>query len=426
MKRILITLICSTILGTGFTQTWNQVSVPTAENLYDIEFPEGTSSVGYIGGDNGVLLKTIDGGLSWFNVDYAGINASEFTTLRFVDLEFISDAVGFATFGYEVGWGLYKTIDGGLNWSEINPEQSLGTFCYKHTLEIIDENHYFVGGRACFSGPEIAEFNNGEWSLKQVASDFFNSGEYVKDIQMDGQLGIASTSSSEFLRTIDGGQSWSSIASPILSPQDGLTDVMIINDTVMYAGLNNNGPSFTGPSNYVFFESTDSGVTWSEAFPDEGDMIMYASWHTFGQSNNGVLHASASVNNEHYMHSSIDGFWSYQPIDEKILSIDSYGLNNTFGVGENGFVIFNDSNAGIIEQGIEAKIYPNPASEFITLELDNETATILKIYDQLGALLYQTSINGSKSIDISQYKQGVYTLKLESNTHFLIEKFIKK
>ena len=421
MKRFLITLVFIQILATGFTQTWNQLSVPTSENLYDIEFPEATSSVGYIGGDNGVLLKTIDGGLSWFNVDYAGINASEFTTLRFVDLEFVSDTVGFATFGYEVGWGLYKTVDGGLNWSEINPEQSLGTFCYKHTLEVIDENHYFVGGRACFSGPEIAEFNNGEWSLKQVASDFTNSGEYVKDIKMAGQLGIATTSASEFLRTIDGGQSWSSIASPILLPEDGLTDVIIINDTVIYAGMNNNGPS-----NYVFFESTDSGITWSEAFPDEGDMIMYASWHTFGQSNSGVLYASASANNENYMHSSIDGVWSYEPVDEKILSIDSYGLNNTFGVGENGFVIFNDSNAGIIEQGIEAKIYPNPASDFITLELDNETATLLKIYDQLGALLYQTSTNGNKTIDISQYKQGVYTLKLESNTHFSIEKFIKK
>ena len=421
MKRFLITLVFIQILATGFTQTWNQLSVPTSENLYDIEFPEATSSVGYIGGDNGVLLKTIDGGLSWFKVDYAGINASEFTTLRFVDLEFVSDTVGFATFGYEVGWGLYKTVDGGLNWSEINPDQSLGTFCYKHTLEVIDENHYLVGGRACFSGPEIAEFNNGEWSLKQVASVFTNSGEYVKDIKMAGQLGIATTSASEFLRTIDGGQSWSSIASPILSPEDNLTDVIIINDTVMYAGMNNNGPS-----NYVFFESTDSGITWSEAFPDEGDMIMYASWHTFGQSNSGVLCASASANNENYMHSSIDGVWSYEPVDEKILSIDSYGLNNTFGVGENGFVIFNDSNAGIIEQGIEAKIYPNPALDFITLELDNETATLLKIYDQLGALLYQTSTNGNKTIDISQYKQGVYTLKLESNTHFSIEKFIKK
>tara|TARA_B100000767_G_C19776627_1_gene542943 strand:+ start:1619 stop:2884 length:1266 start_codon:yes stop_codon:yes gene_type:complete len=421
MKRFLITLICSTILGTGFTQTWNQVTVPTSENLNDIEFPEGTAGIGYIGGDNGVLLKTIDGGLSWFNVEYAGIESSEFTPLRFVDLEFVSDAVGFATFGYEVGWGLYKTVDGGLNWTEIMPEQDLGSFCYKHTLEVIDENHYFVGGRACFSGPEIAEFNNGEWSLKQVASDFFNSGEYVKDIKMHGQLGIASTSSSEFLRTTDGGQSWSSITSPILSLEDNLTDVIIINDTIMYAGMNNFGPSL-----YSFFESTDSGETWFQVLV-QGDIIMYASWFTFEQTNNGVLHASATNDiNEHFMHSSFDGVWSYELIDEKVLAIDSYGLNNTFGVGENGFVIFNGSNAAITEQDIEVKVYPNPASDFITLELDNETESLLKIYDQLGALLYNTSAQGNKTINISQWRPGVYTLKLESNTHFLIEKFVKR
>ncbi len=421
MKIFLITLICSTILGTGFTQTWNQVTVPTSENLNDIEFPEGTAGIGYIGGDNGVLLKTIDGGLSWFNVEYAGIESSEFTPLRFVDLEFVSDAVGFATFGYEVGWGLYKTVDGGLNWTEIMPEQDLGSFCYKHTLEVIDENHYFVGGRACFSGPEIAEFNNGEWSLKQVASDFFNSGEYVKDIKMHGQLGIASTSSSEFLRTTDGGQSWSSITSPILSLEDNLTDVIIINDTIMYAGMNNFGPSL-----YSFFESTDSGETWFQVLV-QGDIIMYASWFTFEQTNNGVLHASATNDiNEHFMHSSFDGVWSYELIDEKVLAIDSYGLNNTFGVGENGFVIFNGSNAAITEQDIEVKVYPNPASDFITLELDNETESLLKIYDQLGALLYNTSAQGNKTINISQWRPGVYTLKLESNTHFLIEKFVKR
>ena len=189
----------------------------------------------------------------------------------------------------------------------------------------------------------------------------------------------------------------------------------------MYAGMNNNGPS-----NYVFFGSNDSGVTWSEAFPDEGDMIMYASWHTFGQSNNGVLYASASANDENYLHSSIDGVWSYESIDETILSIDSFGSDNTFGVGENGFVIFNGSNAGIIEQGIEVKVYPNPASDFIILELDNETEGLLKVYDQLGALLYKTSAQGKKTINISQWNPGVYTLKFESITHFLIEKFVKK
>ena len=138
MNRTLITFIYTIILGVGYTQNWNQISVPTSENLNDIEFPEGTTGVGYIGGDNLVLLKTIDGGLSWFSIDYSVIDSSAFLTLNFFDLEFVSDEVGFATVGYDLGFYLYKTIDGGFNWTEINSDQNLGSFCYKNTLEVID------------------------------------------------------------------------------------------------------------------------------------------------------------------------------------------------------------------------------------------------------------------------------------------------
>ena len=91
MNRTILTLIYITLFGFGYAQSWNQITVPTAEHLIDIEFPEGTAGVGYIGGDNLVLLKTIDGGLSWFSVDYSGIDSSEFLTLKFIDLEFVSD-----------------------------------------------------------------------------------------------------------------------------------------------------------------------------------------------------------------------------------------------------------------------------------------------------------------------------------------------
>ena len=86
MNRTLITLIYRIRLGVWYTQSWIQISVPTSEHLNDIEFPEGTTGVGYIGGDNLVWLKSIDGGWSWFSVDYCGIDSSGFVTFNFFDL----------------------------------------------------------------------------------------------------------------------------------------------------------------------------------------------------------------------------------------------------------------------------------------------------------------------------------------------------
>ena len=421
MNRTLITFIYTIILGVGYTQNWNQISVPTSENLNDIEFPEGTTGVGYIGGDNLVLLKTIDGGLSWFSIDYSGIDSSAFLTLNFFDLEFVSDEVGFATVGHDTGYQLYKTIDGGLNWSEIYPEETIGSFCYKNTLEVIDESHYFVGGRACFSGPEIAEFNNGDWSLKQVSSQFFNSGEYVRDMKMQGDLGIASTSTSELLRTIDGGQSWSSVPSPIFSADDFLTDVLIINDSVIYAGMRNNGPV-----HYLFFESTDSGATWSEFIPQAGDMIMYASWHTFAQNDAGILFGSASSDvSQHFMHSAIGGAWSYESVDQKINALAAYG-SAAIGVGENGYVILQQSNMGITEQSLGFKIYPSPAFEEINLETNSHEKSYVTICDGSGTIVYQASIKANEPINVSAWNAGAYIVKIVEKGNIFIDEFIKE
>lgn len=421
MNRTILTLIYIILFGFGYAQSWNQITVPTAEHLIDIEFPEGTAGVGYIGGDNLVLLKTIDGGLSWFSVDYSGIDSSEFLTLKFIDLEFVSDETGFATVGHDVGFYLYKTIDGGFNWTEINSEQNLGSFCYKNTLEVIDENHYFVGGRACFSGPEIAEFNNGEWSLKQVSSEFFNSGEYVRDIKLQGDLGIASTSTSELLRTIDGGQSWSSITSPILSLDDNLTEVIIINDSTMYAGMQNNGPI-----HYLFFESTNSGVTWAEFVSQAGDMIMYASWHTFAQNDSGVLYASASSDvSQHFMHRSIGGAWSYEAVDQKINAITAYG-STAIGVGENGYVILQQSNMGITDQSLGFKIYPSPAFEEINLETNSYEESHVTICDASGTKVFQASIKANEPINVSALNAGTYIVKIVQNGTIFIDEFIKE
>lgn len=91
-----------------------------------------------------------------------------------------------------------------------------------------------------------------------------------------------------------------------------------------------------------------------------------------------------------------------------------------------------DGTVGIDESavfaGIEAglKVYPNPTKDLFNVSLDNqpiENAEI-NIYNTLGELIETTS---KSIIDVSQFKNGVYFLRIKTatlqiNTHFIVIK----
>ena len=61
----------------------------------------------------------------------------------------------------------------------------------------------------------------------------------------------------------------------------------------------------------------------------------------------------------------------------------------------------------------------------ITIEIDSQNETDVRVYDLLGALVHQAPVKINTTIDISQWKSGIYTLKLENTAHVLIKKFVK-
>jgi len=70
-------------------------------------------------------------------------------------------------------------------------------------------------------------------------------------------------------------------------------------------------------------------------------------------------------------------------------------------------------------------IYPNPASDFITIKLNNSDKEKIQIYDIMGRLVKEVSISNNQKLDISKLSSGVYFVRLNNNkssTH----KFIKQ
>lgn len=383
-------------------QIWNQIALPTSENLLDIEFPPGTSSVGYIGGENGVLLKTTDGGANWTNLTYSGIDLQ--FSFSFLDLEFANDLIGFAA----VSAGVYKTVDGGLNWTLLD-DSALGSFCYKQSLHVIDSDHLFVAGAGCFQSAMIAEFDNGVWSEKTDDHETFNPSEYVKDIEFHGNVAVAATNGDKFLRSTDNGQNWISVQSPVFAASGVLSELMFLDANHVLAGHE----IYAG--HYLFYESLDGGATWDE-FQSivSGDLVFYGIWLAFEKSTAGTVYAHVSQQGgPHFIQRYTAGLWSYEEVDEIIWGMDSYGSDEVFAVGENGYLVRNSgAQLGIEEIKQSIRVFPNPSQDRVTVQATDIQSA--KLFDQAGRtvnLEFHPRADGWE-LNLSALDAGTYQLSV--------------
>lgn len=109
---------------------------------------------------------------------------------------------------------------------------------------------------------------------------------------------------------------------------------------------------------------------------------------------------------------------------EGLMNVEYYDLRNNNLIGTNDINIIINSALEINEQLIEEKslkLYPNPASEFITVEYDG-SEKVGTITDLAGRSITKFNLNGTQStIDISELRKGSYILTIEGHS----VKFVK-
>ncbi len=131
-------------------KTWRHLDLPKKddpfESFRDVLFVSKTT--GFVVGQNGVILNTIDAGESWT----AQTSGSD-TWLR--SIGFIDDKIGFVV-GTEV---LLKTVDGGQVWSPL----AKGRFGKLNDVVFLDADRGYI---ADFSGSILETVDGGEtWSV---------------------------------------------------------------------------------------------------------------------------------------------------------------------------------------------------------------------------------------------------------------------
>lgn len=108
--------------------------VLTNQNLLGVQYLN--NSVAYAYGEK-VLLKSLDGGNSWFKI-------RELDSHSIASVEFYNSALGYMG-TYSGGYGyLYKTIDGGITWTQLGEYWSSGSLMLLKDIEIANENSFYV------------------------------------------------------------------------------------------------------------------------------------------------------------------------------------------------------------------------------------------------------------------------------------------
>ncbi|MBX7095784.1 MAG: T9SS type A sorting domain-containing protein [Flavobacteriales bacterium] len=385
------------ISGTLSAQ-WNAQVSGTSQLLNSIQFLN--SNLGYCAGDNGLLLKTTNGGANWVSVNAnTGSPAALFTTpdtgytyrgtevamtvnggQNFSTVLVCTDGISALSFpslsvGYAAGMNMmedsiiiYKTTDAGVNWTYYS---GIPASLMAYSIYFIDNNIGFVGG---FYGGLYKTTDGGlNWNMVYNGTSGAFSFSFPNTL-----TGYAVTESGSMLKTVDGGDTWaetSTGAGPILYSID------CVNPSTCYAV---GGDGF---SSGTIIKTSNGGTSWT---------------------------------------SSQSTLITYQMVDF---------LNDTVGYacGGNGSILRYGSSLtpnSVFETNPEnqLQLYPNPAVDFIIV--DNTTSSgnsIVEIYGIRGELIRTVSLRSAENrIDISNLTAGMYIVKVISDDKELFSKMIKQ
>ncbi len=172
------------------------------------------------------------------------------------DLQFVGNDTGYCIIGIQA----YRSDNGGLNWTKISEEQFGGAYFYR-SMFAVSANRVLLGKN---SGGRLLISNDAgkTWEEKKVGVNSMITDIHFTDAQ-NGYLVTSGNSGSmgqvNFLRTSDGGETWSS---PLALPNSGY-DAQVL--------FMNTSKGFIWYQNYIY-TTNDGGSTWT-ASPEVNDDV---------------------------------------------------------------------------------------------------------------------------------------------------------
>ncbi len=180
-----------------------RIPQPPGNTFFRVKF---FNQVGFITGNKGVILKSLDGGYSWTQTK---TNVKEIL----FDISFFDDKRGFA-----VGWNgtIIATTNSGDSWYKVNSEEKGADRNYLKSIDVNDRGYgLIVGG----DGTILRTTNYGN-TWEKLDIKFSGGFQKVKIINEDYSLIIGSKG--VILVSKDKGETWNVVDSRVYSNLNGL------------------------------------------------------------------------------------------------------------------------------------------------------------------------------------------------------------
>ena len=423
MKKLSIILAAMLVCGVMQAQLvegWLEIPTGVTENLFGVACHDKNEIVTC--GENGKILKTIDGGETW-TVKF------EKEGYDMIHVAFADTQVGYAC-GDSCWWNsdnhkgvIVKTTDGGETWQELPNTEFVHLewpdWIRSSDLCVVDEETYYLFTKDAV----LWRTTDGGQSFTSIPFQYGMVNHCV--LFFEGETGylVVIDNGTHIHKTTDSGLTWSEVVTNgAYFGYSVVTHFFDKNHVEMY------GYFSEGTQNLLVTE--DGFETVSYLNVECPIMDYYGMWNvshskytsdTYGCILIGMTLTKGSTDTNPYIMK--DGWehceWVKQGIPEcenngMVQCRDLYavdGVDTVFYIAaENGFVYKSAMIPvnGVEEKALQINVYPNPASE--TVRIEGIEPTEVQIYNALGQVV--KTVRGTNEIDLSGLVDGVYLVRI--------------
>jgi len=384
--------------------------------------------------------------------------ASNLNGQRFDDVFFLNENLGWAANGYYAA--VYKTTDGGLNWTLQSNNNTLGSNHYFRNIEFLDENIGFLG---TLNGKFYKTVDGGtNWSLVSISpnpaaicgldcvgtSTIYGCGAYfspayiikstdsgmtwqyinmsayanalVEVLFTDASTGYASGNNANgavILKTTDGGTTWSTIYNGTIAGEYvWKLQILASNPNVMFGAV-----EAVAPNPGKLLKSTDGGLNWISKDAPESEIQAVG----FVDENHGWMGGHATG---FYETTDAGDTWTNTTVGSNLNRIFFVNNDVAYACGTTIYKMTNSLAVNFFQEQaripLTVRVAPNPIKDKLNLEIDfrGNDHLMLGLYSATGQFVKQLKLDEIDGASTKRYTfdfpypNGVYFLNLHTNT----------